>query len=671
MEVGACKRASLWAVLTFFEAAKRVLVGKPFRNDRLRHETLPKKIAMPLFSTSALSSTAYSPDEILLTLALAGVSAVAVSPWVGLAVIVVLLVVIASYRQSVHAYPSGGGDYEIARRNLGDGAGVTVAAALMVDYVLTVAVSVSAGAHYVISLAPALAGTQTALAAAAVVVLVVVNLRGFTRDARVLAVPSYVFMAAILALCTAGFVQRLTGTLGEAPSARFEIIPDPAFESGLVGLAGALLILRAFSSGAAALTGVEAPSANVPSFERPRAKNAASTLLILGIVASLMTAGIIYLANATRVHVVQNPAEQLLLNGEPVAGSYIQNPVISQLAGTVFDGGSVPFIIVVGATALILLLAAHSAFNGFPVLASILAKDGYLPRQLRTRGDRLTFSNGIMALGLGAILLIFMFRADVTQLVQLYIVGVFVSFTATQLALIKHWSRELRSTVDKKRRWQMNKSRAINTVGFLLTAAVLVVVLVTKFEFGAWIAVLAMVVLFAVMLSIKAHYDQVARELAIDDAASARALPSRVHAVILVSHVRKPVLRALAFARASRPSRLDAIVVDVDPEETRRTLEDWDRLEVPVPITVLASPYRDTIQPIMDYIQSMRRDSPRDLIVVYIPEYVVGKWWEQLVHNQTALRIKTRLHFEPGVMVASVPWQLASSDAARKFQDLR
>ncbi len=671
MEAVGCKRASLWAVLTFFEAAKRVLVGKPFRNDRLRHETLPKKIAMPLFSTSALSSAAYSPDEILLTLALAGVSAVAVSPWVGLAVVVVLLVVIASYRQSVHAYPSGGGDYEIARRNLGDGAGVTVAAALMVDYVLTVAVSVSAAAHYLISLGPVLAGAQTALAVGAVVVLVFVNLRGFTRDARVLAVPSYVFMAAIFVLCIAGIVQRLTGTLGEAPSARFEIIPDPAFESGLVGLAGALLILRAFSSGAAALTGVEAPSANVPSFEPPRARNAAGTLLILGVVASLMTAGVIYLANATRVHVVQSPSEQLLLAGEPVSGSYIQNPVISQLAGTIFNSGSLPFIIVVAATALILLLAAHSAFNGFPVLASILAKDGYLPRQLRTRGDRLTFSNGIMALGLGAILLIFVFRADVTQLVQLYIVGVFVSFTATQLALIKHWSRQLRSTVDKKLRWQMNKSRAINSVGFVLTAAVLVVVLVTKFEFGAWIAVLAMVVLFAVMLSIKRHYDQVARELAIDDAASARALPSRVHAVILVSHVRKPVLRALAFARASRPSRLDAIVVDVDPEETRRTLADWDRLEVPVPITVLASPYRDTIQPIMDYIKSMRRDSPRDLIVVYIPEYVVGKWWEQLVHNQTALRIKTRLHFEPGVMVASVPWQLASSDAARKFQDLR
>ncbi|WP_026552034.1 APC family permease [Arthrobacter sp. H20] len=658
-------------MLTFFEAAKRVLVGKPFRNDRLRHQTLPKRIAMPVFSANALSSVAYAPDEILLTLALAGLAAVSVSPWVGLAVLVVLLVVIASYRQAVHAYPSGGGDYEIARRNLGSSAGLTVASALMVDYVLTVAVSVSAAAHYVIALAPGLAGGQAAMAVAGVVVLVLLNLRGVTRNALALAIPTYVFLAAIIGMCAVGIVQRLTGTLGEAPSARFEIIPDPALDAGLVGLAGALLILRAFSAGAAALTGVEVPSANVPSFQAPRSRNAASTLLVLGVAAGAMMAGVIYLANAVKVHVVQNPQEQLLLDGNPVPEDYVQNPVVSQLARTIFSDAVIPFVLVVGATALILVLAGHAAFRAFPVLASILAKDGYLPRQLRTRGDRLTFSNGILALGAGAILLILVFGADVTQLVQLYIVGVFVSFTASQAALIKHWTRELRSTADKKRRWRMQKSRAINTVGFVLTAAVLVVVLVTKFEYGAWIAVLAMVVLFAVMHSIKRHYDQVARELALDDSTFSRALPSRVHAVILVSHVRKPVLRALAFARASRPSKLDAIVVDVDPEETERTLYDWQRYEIPVPITVLASPYRDTIMPIMEYIRSIRSDSPRDLIVVYIPEYVVGRWWERLVHNQTALRIKTRLHFEPGVMVASVPWQLASSGAARKFQDLQ
>lgn len=661
----------MWAVLTFLEAVKRVLVGKPFASDRLRNKALPKRLAMPVFSASALSSVAYAPDEILLTLALAGVASVTISPWIGLAVIVVLLVVVASYRQAVHAYPAGGGDYEIAKQNIGPRAGATVAAALMIDYLLTVAVSVSAAAQYVVSLAPSLEDARVVLAVVGVGILVLLNLRGITRGVRARAVVTYVFLAGILALCVTGIVQSFSGTLGEAPSSRFEILPDPGLDAGLVGLAGALLILRAFSAGAAALTGLEGPGANVPRFEAPKSRNAATTLLVLGLVSAAMLAGVIYLANATRVHVVQNPAAQLLLDGRPVPGDYIQSPVVSQLARTVFTAGSPAFYLVVAATALILMLAGHAAFNAFPVLASILATDGYLPRQLRTRGDRLTFSNGILALGLGAVVLILLFRADVTALVQLYIVGVFVSFTGGQLGLIRHWNRELRSTVGKQNRWRIHKSRAINTLGFALTAAVLVVILITKFEYGAWIAVLAMAVLFGLMRSIKRHYDSVASELAIDDAVRLRALPSRVHAVILVSHVRKPVLRALAFARASRPSRLDAITVDVDPEQTRTTLADWQKYEIPVPITVLASPYRDTIAPILEYIRTMRRDSPRDLIVVYIPEYVVGKWWEQLVHNQTALRIKARLHFVPGVMVASVPWQLASSDATRSYQDLK
>ncbi|MFP5365338.1 MAG: amino acid permease, partial [Actinomycetes bacterium] len=336
-----------------------------------------------------------------------------------------------------------------------------------------------------------------------------------------------------------------------------------------------------------------------------------------------------------------------------------------------FGAGSIPFYVIQAATACVLLLAANTAFNGFPVLGSILAQDGYLPRQLRTRGDRLAFSNGVLALAAGALVLILAFNADVTKLIQLYIVGVFISFTASQLGMIRHWGRRLKLERDKAVRRRMAKSRVINSIGFGMTALVLVIVLVTKFEQGAWIALLAMFVLFLIMWSIRAHYDNVARELAVDEDSSPRALPTRVHAVLLVSHVRKPVLRALAYARASRPSRLDAVTVDIDAEETAQTVADWEKLEIPVPLTVLASPYRETVTPIMEYVKQMRRDSPRDLIVVYIPEYVVGKWWEQLVHNQTALRIKTRLHFEPGVMVASVPWQLKSSEEAKNLQDVQ
>ncbi|WP_258805649.1 APC family permease [Pseudarthrobacter sp. NS4] len=658
-------------MLTILNAVKRVLVGRPVRNDRLGRTLLPKKIALPVFASDALSSVAYAPDEILLTLALAGVSAVAFSPWVGLAVMVVLLTVVASYRQNVHAYPSGGGDYEIAGENLGKYAGVTVASALLVDYVLTVAVSMSSAATYLTTAVPALHGQQALIAAIGVVILALVNLRGVKEARTLFAVPTYIFVASILGMTGVGIFQAATGQLGEAPSADFTIVPAPGFDEGLVGLAGAFLLLRAFSSGAAALTGIEAISNGVPNFRPPKSKNAATTLLLLGVIGAAMLAGIMYLANATKVHIVMDPATEFLLNGNTLPEGYIQTPAISQIAHAIFGPGSIPFYLVVAATGVILVFAANTAFNGFPVLGSILAQDGYLPRQLRTRGDRLAFSNGVLALAAGALVLITAFNADVTKLIQLYIVGVFISFTASQFGMIRHWGRQLKLARDKTLRRRIIKSRTINSIGFGMTAVVLVIVLVTKFEQGAWIALLAMFILFLIMWSIRGHYDNVAKELAVDEDSSPRALPTRVHAVLLVSHVRKPVLRALAYARASRPSRLDAITVDIDAEETAQTVADWEKLEIPVPLTVLASPYRETVTPIMDYIKQMRLDSPRDLIVVYIPEYVVGKWWEQLVHNQTALRIKTRLHFEPGVMVASVPWQLKSSEEAKNLQDIQ
>ncbi|WP_458114394.1 APC family permease [Arthrobacter sp. R1-13] len=658
-------------MLTILNAAKRVLVGRPVRNDRLSPTLLPKRIALPVFASDALSSVAYAPDEILLTLALAGVSAVAFSPWVGLAVMVVLLTVIASYRQNVHAYPSGGGDYEIATVNLGRYAGLTVASALLVDYVLTLAVSMSSAAAYLSTTVPALHGQQAMLAATGVALLALINLRGVKEAGTLFAAPTYIFMTAILGMTAVGVFQAATGQLGEAPSAGFTIVPTEHFDEGLVGLAGAFLLLRAFSSGAVALTGVEAISNGVPSFQKPKSKNAATTLLMVGVFASVMFAGVIYLANATKVKIVFDPATELLLDGKPLAADYIQTPALGQIAQTIFGIGSFLFFVVIAATILILVFASNTAFKGFPILGSILAQDGYLPRQLRTRGDRLAFSNGVLALAAGALVLIFAFNADVTKLIQLYIVGVFISFTMSQLGMIRHWGRELRRVRDKAGRRRIIKSRILNTIGFVMTALVLTIVLITKFEQGAWLALLAMFVLILIMWSIRAHYDNVAKELALDEDSTPRALPTRVHAVLLVSHVRKPVLRALAYARASRPSRLDAVIVDISPEETAQTLADWEKLEIPVPLTVLASPYRETITPIMDYITNMRRDSPRDLIVVYIPEYVVGKWWEQLVHNQTALRIKTRLHFEPGVMVASVPWQLKSSEEAKKLQDIQ
>jgi hypothetical protein len=369
-----------------------------------------------------------------------------------------------------------------------------------------------------------------------------------------------------------------------------------------------------------------------------------------------------------RVRVAEDPAQDLLLpNGQPVGDGYHQDPVIGQLAEGIFDHFPLGFFFVTAATGVILVLAANTAYNGFPVLTSILARDGYLPRQLDTRGDRLAFSNGIVALAAFAIVLIVAFDAEVTRLIQLYIVGVFVSFTASQAGMIRHWNRRLATEPDPDQRARMRRSRAINAFGLSVTALVLVVVLVTKFIHGAWIAILAMAAIFFLMKGIRRHYDSVNRELVVQDFDAA--LPSRVHAIVLISRLHKPAMQALAFARASRFSTLEAVTVELEAERTARLLEEWDERGIPVPLKVLDSPYREVVRPIVRYVRELRRQSPRDLVTVFIPEYVVGHWWERLLHNQTAWLLKGRLLLTPGVMVTSVPYQLRSSAAAERRAD--
>lgn len=656
-------------MLALADAVKRLLVGRPFHSERLSETLLSKRIALPVFASDALSSVAYAPDEIFLTLAIAGVATLTMSPWVGLAVVVVMLIVVASYRQNVHAYPSGGGDYEVATVNLGVNAGLTVASALLCDYVLTVAVSVSAGTQYLASAVPALKTHEAPLAVGIVVVLMTMNLRGVRESGTFFAVPTYLFMFSILGMCAFGFGRFLLGDLPRAQSAELELLPEHGYESGLVGLAGGFLLLRAFSSGCAALTGVEAISNGVPAFRVPKSRNAATTLAMLGGIAVSMLMGIIVLANLMHVRFAEFPEEQLQRDGVPVGSSYVQDPVIGQLAKSLFSGFPVAFYLVAATTGLILFLAANTAFNGFPVLASILARDDLMPRQLHTRGDRLAFSNGIIFLAAAASGLILAFDAKVTRLIQLYIVGVFISFTVSQLGMVRHWTRLLRTETKAPARGRMQRSRLINTLGLTITGAVLVVVLITKFTRGAWLTLLAMAVLFLVMRAIRRHYDSVATELEVDNEGGTHTLPSRVHALVLVSKIHKPTLRALAYARASRPSVLEALTVVVDPEETHKLQVEWERRGIPVPLRAVESPYREITRPVIDYVRSIRRNSPRDLVIVFIPEYVVGHWWEQVLHNQSALRLKGRLHFTPGVMVASVPWRLRSSEVLADRHD--
>lgn len=667
---GAIRALTILCVSKLTDVPKRILIGRALRSDRLGETLLPKRIALPVFASDPLSSVAYAPGEVLLVLSIAGVSAYHFSPWIALAVVVLMFTVVASYRQNVHAYPSGGGDYEVANTNLGPKAGLTVASALLVDYVLTVAVSISSGVENLGSAIPFVVEHKVFSAIAIIVLLTLMNLRGVKESGKLFAIPTYVFVAGVFIMIAWGaFKGIVLDDTMKAPTADFEIRPE---HEGLAGFALVFLLLRAFSSGCAALTGVEAISNGVPAFRKPKSRNAATTLALMGALAVTMFCGIIGLAMATDVKMAEQPAHDLIRDGVPVGEDYVQNPVISQVAAAVFGEHTFFFVLLAAATALVLFLAANTAYNGFPLLGSILAQDRYLPRQLHTRGDRLAFSNGIVLLAGAAMLLVWLYGADSTKLIQLYIVGVFVSFTLSQTGMVRHWNRHLKTETNPAARRRMIRSRAINTFGAFFTGLVLVVVLATKFTHGAWVALLGMVIFYGTMSAIRKHYDRVAAEIAApDEPTDDTARPSRVHSIVLVSKVHRPTLRAVAYAQLMRSDKLEALSINVDPAETKALKKEWERRGINVPLKILDSPYREITRPVVEYVKGLRRESPRDAVSVIIPEYVVGHWYEHLLHNQSALRLKGRLLFTPGVMVTSVPYQLRSSEVAKKREKKR
>jgi len=637
-------------------AARRLVLGRPFRSDRLSHTLLPKRIALPVFASDALSSVAYAPEEVFLMLSVAGLAAYSLAPWIGVAVAAVMLVVVASYRQNVHAYPSGGGDYEVVTTNLGPNAGLTVASALMVDYVLTVAVSTASAMSNIGSAVPFVASHKVLFCVSAILLVMALNLRGVRESGVAFAVPTYAFIVGVAIMLGWGLFRIYV--LGEPLRAESAGFVMHAERSQIAGFALVFLVARSFSSGCAALTGVEAISNGVPAFRKPKSRNAATTLLLLGTIAVSLLMGIILLAKETGVQIVDDPATQL--GGIP--RDYQQKTLVAQIAHAVFGSFQIGFLLIAVVTALILVLAANTAFNGFPVLGSVLAQDSYLPRQLHTRGDRLAFSNGIVFLAAAALAAIIAFRAEVTALIQLYIVGVFISFTLSQIGMVRHWTRLLRNETDPAVRRTMMRSRVVNTIGFVATGTVFFVVLITKFLAGAWIAIVAMTALFVIMKMIRAHYDAVSREIEQHADDGDVVLPSRNQAVVLVSKLHLPTLRALSYARATRPDVLEAVTVSVDDVETRALVRRWEESNITVPLKVIASPYREITRPILDYVKRVSRESPRTVVTVFLPEYVVGHWWEHVLHNQSALRLKGRLLFMPGVMVTSVPWQLNSSE---------
>lgn len=640
--------------------AKRILLGDPLSSEAADEHLLPKKMALPIFASDALSSVAYAPQELLMILLTGGLAFLAFSPWIALAVVVLLIVVVISYRQLIKAYPSGGGDYEVARKNLGEVPGVVVASALLVDYVLTVAVSVSSGVDNIISALPFLNGARVELAVAFVILIVIVNLRGVREASLVFAIPTYVFIGSVGVMIAVGLFQTAIGNPPVASSAEYAVQAEDLTQAAVI-----LLVLRAFSSGCSALTGVEAVSNGVPAFRKPKVRNAQTTLGLMGGIAILLFSGLTALALISGVHYAENPCSLVGFDCE----STVQPSLMAQVAAATFGMGSIPFYVIQAATACVLLLAANTAFNGFPLLGSVLARDGYAPKALNTRGDRLVYSNGMIILGIVAMGVIVVYQANLTTLIQLYIIGVFVSFSLGQMGMVRHWRRMLRETtrVEARRDPRAGAERAsavkglvINSLGATMTVFVLVIVTITKFTHGAWLVFLAIPILATLMIGVNRYYRDVEHEIEMTD---------DVHfgsagdvALILVNRLQKPVAKAIDYALAARHDKTIAIHVAVTKEEARSLQDEWERHRMPIPLVIIESPFRTYAGPIAEFIKQYRAKNGSTVVTVYLPQYIVGHWWESLLHNRRASRIGQQLMLVHGVTITLVPWLLDSSE---------
>ncbi len=603
---------------------KQAVVGRPIPSHLAHHERLGKATGLAILSSDPLSSVAYATEEILRVLLLAGVGALALATPLAPVIAFLLVVVAFSYRQTIHAYPGGGGAYVVARENLGLHPGLVAAAALLIDYVLTVAVSVAAGVAALTSAFPDWHLSRVELALGLVLLLAVGNLRGIRESGRIFAVPTYFFVVTLLAMMAAGAWRVLSGQV--APYAA-EVAPAAASVQSLT----LFLVLRAFSNGCTAMTGVEAISNGVPAFKPPEARNAASTLAVMASLSVTLFLGLTLLAHAYGV----------LPRGDET--------VVSQLARAIFGGRGPAYYAVQAATTLILVLAANTAYADFPRLASILARDRFLPRQLMNQGDRLAFSNGIVFLSLLAAALLVLFKGDTHSLIPLYMVGVFLSFSLSQSGMVVHWRRA------RERGW---KTRAAwNAVGAALTSLVLLVVAVTKFTEGAWIIVALIPLHVMFFRGVHVHYARVASQLSLRDYRPGPRFGNTV--IVPISGVHRAVLAALAYAR-SLSADVRAVYVDVDPAVTGDVRREWEAWAGGVPLVVLASPYRSLMEPLLEYIEEVTRERRDDYVTVVLPEFVPARWWHHLLHNQRALLIKGALLFRRHIVVTSVPFHLTA-----------
>ena len=601
---------------------KRVLVGKPIPSDLAHHERLTKVTGLAVLSSDALSSVAYATEEILRVLMIGGLAAMAYSRTISLLIAGLMIVVAFSYRQTIQVYPHGGGDYMVAKENLSLGAGLTAAAALLIDYTLTVAVSVSAGVAAIFSAFPTLHISRVEIALGCVFALMLVNLRGIRESARVFSVPTYGFISMMLFLVVTGIIREVAGF----PIAPVTVAPLPAFDTASLTT---FALLTAFANGCTAMTGVEAILDGTPSFKAPEARNAGATLMIMAGLAITMFIGITHLASV--VSAVPSATET----------------VVSQIGRAVFGDGSTLYFALQIATTLILILAANTAYADFPRLASVVARDGFMPRQFMNQGDKLAFSNGIIALSAGAGILIFLFAGDTHQLIPLYMIGVFLSFTLSQTGMFLRWRRL------KPSGW---KTKAVfNGVGAICTGIVLVIIAVTKGPDGAWIVMLLIPAIVMLFRTTKSHYDEVAAQLTVRDWTP----PARRTNVVLVpiSGVQRAVVGALRYAE-SISTDVRAVYVNDNPAAIEALKREWTTWGGSTRLVVLDSPFRSVMEPLLEYINRIEKERTNAYITVVLPEFVPSRWWHHLLHNQRALLIKGALLFRPNVVVTSVPFHL-------------
>ena len=606
-----------------FASLKRVVVGRPIASYQAGHHKFGIFGGLAVLSADALSSVAYATEEVLRVLMTGGLSAMTFSQPISILIAILLIAVAFSFRQTIFAFPGGGGAYVVTRDNLGPTAGLTAAASLLIDYTLTVAVSITAGVSAVTSAFPSLHVGKTWLSLAFLTLLTFGNLRGLKESARLFGVPVYAFLTVMLGLILTGAVRAMTGTVEPVPPT--DVLPT--FNTGLITT---FLLLTAFANGCTALTGVEAVADGVPMFKEPTAKNAATTMVMMAGLGVTMFVGLTFLAHAYQIV----PSET--------------ETVVSQLARGVFGGRNMFYYAVQMATMLILILAANTAFAGFPTLASIVARDRYMPRQFANVGDKLSFSNGIVALSLGAALLIIVFGGDQHRLIPLYMIGVFLSFSLSQSSMF------LRTTRMREPGWRF--SAGISGFGALLTSIVLVIVVMTKTLDGAWIVIVLLPILVTVFKLTRTHYESVAEQLSLASV-EVDTTPHGHIVIVPIGGVHRAVIEALRYASALAKD-VRAVYVNVNPESLVQLKKDWPTWGSHVKLVVLQSPYRSMTEPLLDYIDRMEKEHPDDYITVVLPEFVVKHWWHHLLHNQSALTLKAALLFRPRVVTTSVPFHL-------------